>query len=499
MSVVIAIDAGTTGVRVLRRCATTAPRPASRTASSPSTSRGPAGSSTTRSRSGPPCRRTLAELAGQLTEPIAAIGITDQRETVVAWDRRTGQPLHRAIVWQDRRTAGRCDALRAEGLEPLVRAHHRPRARPLLHRHQGGVAPHRGRRAGRRPTSRSARSTPGSSGTSPAGPTAGCSPPSRRTPAARCSSTSARLAWSDELLDRFGVPAAALPEVRPSSGRFGVTADGAGRGRRHPRVGHRRRPAGRPLRAGLPRAGHDQEHLRHRAASCSCTSATRCPEPVDGLLTTVGWTLADGTRAYALEGAIFVTARPCSGCATASASSSGAERDRGPRRHASPTPRAASSCPAFTGLGQPLVGPVRPGHDRRHHPRHRPGPPRPGRARVDQPPDARRRHRHERGLGSPDPRPQGRRRRRRQRPAAAAPGRRPPGAGVAARDPGDDRARAPPTSPAWPRACGPRPPTSRPTGASTPPSSPRRTTMPPPDARHAAWRRAVDRSRGWDT
>src|SRR4051794_29049996 len=47
-------------------------------------------------------RTTLAELAATLSEPIAAIGITDQRETVVAWDRRTGRPRHRAIVWQDR-------------------------------------------------------------------------------------------------------------------------------------------------------------------------------------------------------------------------------------------------------------------------------------------------------------------------------------------------------------------------------------------------------------
>src|SRR5690606_31682220 len=61
------------------------------------------------------------ELAGSLEEPIAAVGITDQRETVVAWDRRTGRPLHRAIVWQDRRTAHRCDELREQGLEPLVR------------------------------------------------------------------------------------------------------------------------------------------------------------------------------------------------------------------------------------------------------------------------------------------------------------------------------------------------------------------------------------------
>src|SRR6478752_9829290 len=53
---------------------------------------------------------------------IAALGITDQRETVVAWDRRTGRPLHRAIVWQDRRTAARCDELRNAGHLPLIRS-----------------------------------------------------------------------------------------------------------------------------------------------------------------------------------------------------------------------------------------------------------------------------------------------------------------------------------------------------------------------------------------
>ncbi|MCB0969979.1 MAG: glycerol kinase, partial [Acidimicrobiales bacterium] len=61
------------------------------------------------------------ELLDTLTEPVAAIGITDQRETAVAWDRRTGEPRHRAIVWQDRRTAERCDELDAAGHLPLVR------------------------------------------------------------------------------------------------------------------------------------------------------------------------------------------------------------------------------------------------------------------------------------------------------------------------------------------------------------------------------------------
>src|SRR5207237_9326734 len=66
---------------------------------------------------------TLAELTASLGgEPVAAIGVTNQRETAVVWDRSTGRPRHRAIVWQDRRTAGRCDELRAAGHEPLVRA-----------------------------------------------------------------------------------------------------------------------------------------------------------------------------------------------------------------------------------------------------------------------------------------------------------------------------------------------------------------------------------------
>src|SRR5713226_7471053 len=64
---------------------------------------------------------TVAELRADLDLPVAAIGITNQRETAVAWDRRTGTPLHRAIVWQDRRTAARCDQLRDAGHLGMVR------------------------------------------------------------------------------------------------------------------------------------------------------------------------------------------------------------------------------------------------------------------------------------------------------------------------------------------------------------------------------------------
>ena len=53
---------------------------------------------------------------------LAAIGVTNQRETVVVWDRRSGRPVHRAIVWQDRRTADVCAQLKADGIESAVRA-----------------------------------------------------------------------------------------------------------------------------------------------------------------------------------------------------------------------------------------------------------------------------------------------------------------------------------------------------------------------------------------
>ena len=58
--------------------------------------------------------------AGISAEQIAAIGITNQRETTLIWDRQTGEPIHHAIVWQDRRTAEQCNALKRQGLEEMV-------------------------------------------------------------------------------------------------------------------------------------------------------------------------------------------------------------------------------------------------------------------------------------------------------------------------------------------------------------------------------------------
>ncbi|TMG93520.1 MAG: glycerol kinase, partial [Betaproteobacteria bacterium] len=68
------------------------------------------------------CARAALKKAKLAPKRVAAIGITNQRETTVVWDRRTGKPVHRAIVWQDRRTAARCDALKRGGLDKAVQA-----------------------------------------------------------------------------------------------------------------------------------------------------------------------------------------------------------------------------------------------------------------------------------------------------------------------------------------------------------------------------------------
>jgi glycerol kinase len=299
-------------------------------------------------------RTTLAELAASLDEPIAAVGITDQRETVVAWDRRTGQPRHQAIVWQDRRTAERCDQLREEGFEPTVRAttglvldpyFSATKAEWLLT--EGGVVADDDLALGTIDTWVLWNLTGG-----PAGGTFATEPSN----ASRTLLFDIRtLDWSPELLDRFGVPRAALPDVRPSSGRLGTTVEGSGL------------PAGIPV-SGM--AGDQQAALFGQA--CLEPGMTKntygtgsfvlmhvgdtCPEPVDGLLTTVGWTLADGTRAYALEGAIFVTGAAVQWLRDGLGIIERAE-DVGPLAATVESTEGCYLVPAFTGLGSPWWDP----------------------------------------------------------------------------------------------------------------------------------------------
>ena len=88
---------------------------------------------------GEAARRAMAE-ARVTGADIAAVGITNQRETTIVWERATGSPIHRAIVWQCRRTAAMCDALKASGAEALVRERTGLVARRVLLRHQDRLA-----------------------------------------------------------------------------------------------------------------------------------------------------------------------------------------------------------------------------------------------------------------------------------------------------------------------------------------------------------------------
>ncbi|MEA3055086.1 MAG: glycerol kinase [Actinomycetota bacterium] len=246
---------------------------------------------------------TLAELTATLDVPVAAIGITDQRETTVVWDKRTGRPLSRAIVWQDRRTAARCDELADAGALPLVRERTGLVLDPYF---SGTKLEWLLTEGGVEATSDLA------FGTVDAwvlwNLTGGAVHATEPSNASRTLLYDIRdLSWSAELCDLFHVPMSALPEVRPSCGRFGTTVDGCG------------------VAAGIPVSGiaGDQQAALFGQACVEPGMAkntygtgsfllmnvgTTCPEPVDGLLTTIAWTI-DGRpgAVYALEGAVFVT------------------------------------------------------------------------------------------------------------------------------------------------------------------------------------------------
>ena len=168
---------------------------------------------------------TLAELRDRLDQPVAAIGITDQRETTVVWDKKAGRPRHRAIVWQDRRTADRCQALQEAGHLPLVREQTGLVLDPYFSATklewlltEGEVAADDDLAFGTVDSWVLWNLTGGADGGVHA------------TDPSNASRTMLydirRRRWSDELCELFGVPASCLPEVRPSSGRFGETADG---------------------------------------------------------------------------------------------------------------------------------------------------------------------------------------------------------------------------------------------------------------------------------
>jgi glycerol kinase len=290
---------------------------------------------------------TLTDVIGRVgATSVAAIGITNQRETVVAWDRRSGAPLARAIVWQDRRTAARCDQLAEAGRLDLVRA----RTGLVLDPYFSGTKMEwLLREGGVEADDQLALATVDSwilwnlTGGVDGGVFA--------TDVTNASRTMlydiVQRRWDDELCDMLHVPQRALPVVRPSSGRFGVTSAGAGV------------PAGIPV-SGI--AGDQQAALFGQACfepgMAKNTYGTgsfvllnvgpTCPEPSAGMLTTLAWELQDGTVAYALEGAIFVTGaavqwlRDGVGIIDASA-------DTGPLASSVPDTGGVYVVPAFTG------------------------------------------------------------------------------------------------------------------------------------------------------
>ena len=266
----------------------------------------------------------------------------------------TGRPLAPAIVWQDRRTAARCDALQDEGQLPLIRRRTGLVLDPYFSATklawlltEGGVDCRPGPRLrnGRQLDRLEADRRRAVHATDP-------------TNASRTLLYDIRrLAWSAELCDLFGVPPSCLPEVRPSSGDFGAVSAGAlpGVAAGTPDRRRRRRPAGRPLRPGVRPPGMTKNTFGTGSFVLMNVGPT-CPDPVEGLLTTVGWTLADGTTAYALEGAIFVTGaaiqwlRDGLGVIAAAA-------EVGPLAESVPDTGGVVLVPAFTGLGSPWWDP----------------------------------------------------------------------------------------------------------------------------------------------
>src|SRR5213594_1599346 len=235
---------------------------------------------------------------------VAAIGITNQRETTILWDRASGAPLHRAIVWQCRRTAPICERLRAQGAEPLVRE----RTGLVLDAYFSGTKI--GWVLDEVPGARS-RAERGHVAFGTVDAWLLWKLTGGRVHATDASNASRTLClnlktgdWDDELLKLLGVPRAVLPVVLPSAGALAETTE----------LGWL--PRGVRI-AGI--AGDQQAALFgqacHAPGAAKNTYGTGCfmllntgLAPVvssRGLLTTIAWR-SDGHTTYALEGSVFI-------------------------------------------------------------------------------------------------------------------------------------------------------------------------------------------------
>jgi glycerol kinase len=241
--------------------------------------------------------------AGVVVGELEAVGITNQRETVCVWDPSTGEPLHHAIVWQDRRTAARCDQLRGAGVESRVRERMGLVLDPYfsgtkiewLLQHVEGLAERAasGRAVFGTIDSWLIWNLSGEHVTDPSN--------ASRTMLFDIGAGK----WDGELLELFGVPERSLPKVRTSSGEIAMTRAEALHGHAVPIAG----VAGDQQAALFGQACLDQGLGKNTYGTGSfvlVNSGYRPPRPVPGLLGTVAWGI--GQRlSYALEAAIFVT------------------------------------------------------------------------------------------------------------------------------------------------------------------------------------------------
>ena len=232
--------------------------------------------------------------AGVQGSDLKGIGITNQRETVLAWDRDSGEPVHNALVWQDRRTAGRCEELRDGGHEALVRE----RTGLVIDPYFSGTK-----------IEWLLRNVPEAKGA--AFGTIDSWLAFKLTGRHLSDYTNAsrtmlfdirRLRWDEELCDLLGVDPAALPEPVPSAEVYGTTSVFGGE---VPVAGI----AGDQQAALFGQACHSPGEAKNTYGTGSfvlLNAGTEAPGVEEGLLTTIAWGLGDETD-YALEAAVFVT------------------------------------------------------------------------------------------------------------------------------------------------------------------------------------------------
>ena len=234
------------------------------------------------------------EAAGTDGGELAGIGITNQRETVVAWDRDSGEPLHNAIVWQDRRTARRCDELREAGHEPLVRE----RTGLVLDPYFSGTKIEWLIREGGVPRDAAF----GTIDSWLLFKLTGLHATDLSNAARTLLFDIRELRWDPELCELLGVDPASLPEPRPSAHVHGETSEFGGS---VPVAGI----AGDQQAALYGQACHSPGLGKNTYGTGSFVlqnAGGELPEPAEGLLTTVAWGVGERVD-YALEAAIFVT------------------------------------------------------------------------------------------------------------------------------------------------------------------------------------------------